>query len=118
MGWSGSGSRAPPAGAIDCLRNGVSSYPCFLLTVLFGLTALPLVWVVLGILGAALAFCTVRAQDVPEGSDGADRKKNWGRTVQPSIPQLSKLASLQRLGECVEWCDPGWGLLQPQLNRS
>ena len=46
MGWSGSGSRAPPAGAIDCLRNGVSSYPCFLLTVLFGLTALPLVWVV------------------------------------------------------------------------
>ena len=44
--------------------------------------------------------------------------KKWGRTAQPSIPQLSKLASLQRLGECVEWCDPGWGLLQPQLNRS
>ena len=78
MGWGGSGSRAPPAGAIDCLRNGVSSYPCFLLTVLLGLTALPLVWVVLGILGAALAFCTVRAQDVPEGSDGADRKKKLG----------------------------------------
>ena len=48
----------------------------------------------------------------------ARTEKNWGRTAQPSIPQLSKLASLQRLGECVEWCDPGWGLLQPQLNRS
>ena len=50
MGWSGSGSSAPPASAIDCLCNGISSYPCFLLTVLFGLTALPfvmaLVWVV------------------------------------------------------------------------
>ena len=117
MGWSGSGSRAPPAGAIDCLRNGVSSYPCFLLTVLFGLTALPLVWVVRdsrcspGVLHGS-------GTGRPGGFRWRGQENNWRRTAQPSIPQLSKLASLQRLGECVEWCDPGWGLLQPQLNRS
>jgi hypothetical protein len=43
MRWSGSGLSAPPASAIDCLCNGISSCPCFLLAVLFGLTALPFV---------------------------------------------------------------------------
>jgi hypothetical protein len=48
----------------------------------------------------SLSLCTVRAQEVPEGSDGADGRK-LGGAAQPLIPQLSK--PQQWVGTITVW---------------